>query len=137
MCRSTKGTAGNGRPPVCLAPIRLLTLIVAAGALCGCAMRSAGPSASPSRIQVTGEPGTPVHGYYLRAGRQFQVNEVVPFTIAERGLSFVELRKGEVEAELGFTVQQGGSEITGTWPAGMNGVQFSLENGVEARLLPK
>lgn len=71
-----------------------LTLAILLLPLTGCATASHSAwRQGTTTINVTGRPGTRISGFYVQDGQRHKFSDAVPFTLSERAVSEVEIRK--------------------------------------------
>jgi hypothetical protein len=89
---------------------------------------SCSPSTPPTTISLTGTPGSPVTGYYIRDGRRTDFNATLPHTFTYSNLSVVAVRKLNPADTFKLDVRNPTGSMSTSSPAGKPG-GYRLEFG--------
>lgn len=90
-----------------------------------------------TNVQVAGQSGSAITGRYVLDGQEFTLNESLPFSIASKALSSIEIHKIDPSQGLSLAAQHDRSgwhyEGMVEAPPGVSGVRVDIANGVVLR----
>ena len=80
-------------------------------------------------VELSGTPGAPFTGQYIRDGKRVTVSGVLPWSLSESNVSRLEFRKSKAEDTLILDARGGGSTLSGRANPGIRGVKVEMEGG--------
>ena len=110
----------------------------------GCATKSHNASAHQgiTKIEVSGNPGVLITGFYVQKGQRHEITGSLPFNLTETGLSECEIRKVNPKETFTLVTRQEGPERHSSFAnmtagPGVPGVRVELRKGFSVESLKK